>query len=236
MPQDRVESVERALKILNCFSADKPILNLIQLAELTGFYKSTILRLASSLERYGFLIRQNDGRFILGSAFIRLGDIARNNFSIEGLIRPRLEHLRDQLNESLAFYVRRGDKRICLYRANANRAIVHQLEEGLRLPLEKGAGGRVLLAFNGEKGEPYETIRTQGWYTSKGERDPEVASVAVPVLNEAGEAIAALAVSGLISRFPDERQAECAEILREKAKELAYSLDLQQLTEIINMK
>ncbi len=236
MPQDRVESVERALTILNCFTEEKPVLSLIQLAEQTGFYKSTILRLASSLERNGFIIRQSDGKFILGSAFIRLGDIARNNFSIEGLIRPVLEQLRDLLNESIAFYVRSGNKRICLYRANANRAILHQLEEGLHLPLEYGAGGRVLLAVSGEQGEPYETIRNQGWYASKGERDPEVASVAVPILNDNGDGIAALAVSGLISRFPYGRQIEYAAILKEKAEELAHNLDFQQLRDIINTK
>lgn len=236
MAQDRVEAVERALEIINCFTEEHSVLGLKQLAEMTGFYKSTILRLVASLERYGFIIRQRDGRFRLGSAFISLGDIARRSFDIAALVRPVLEDLRDQLNESIAFYVRSGNKRICLYRANANRAIRHQLEEGLRLPLERGAGGRILVAFSGEAGEPYDTIRSQGWYTSAGERDPEVASVAVPVLDGNGHILAALAASGLISRFDARRQKECVEILQVKAKELAEKLDPQPLLDMNHVK
>ena len=227
MPKDRVEAVERALGILNCFSEKTPVLSLKQLAEMTGFYKSTILRLAGSLERYGYLTRQEDGRFRLGMAFIGLGNIARQSLDIGAVVRPVIEELRDRFNESVAFYIRSGNQRVCLYRANANRAIRHQLEEGLRLPLDKGAGGRLLLAYAGEAGEPYETIRRKGWYTSLGERDPEVASVGVPVLGADGQILAVLTASGLISRFDEDRQRECAEVLQTKARELAERLGPQ---------
>lgn len=232
MPKDRVEAVERALDILNCFSEELPVLSLKQLAEETGFYKSTILRLAGSLERYGYLTRQMDGRFRLGTALISLGDIARRSFDISTIVRPVIEELRDRLNESVAFYTRSGNKRVCLYRANANRAIRHQLEEGLRLPLDKGAAGRILLAYSGEPGEPYETIRRNGWYTSLGERDPEVASVAVPILDPNGHILAVLATSGLISRFDKHRQLECVDILQSSALRLAERLDPQPFLEM----
>ncbi len=234
MPQDRVEAVERALEILNCFSENAPVVSLKQISEATGFYKSTILRLAASLERYGYLTRQVDGRFRLGTAVISLGDIARRSFDISSVVRPIIEELRDQFNESVAFYTHSGNKRICLYRANANRAIRHQLEEGLRLPLDKGAAGRILLAYKGEAGEPYETIRKQGWYTSLGERDPEVASVAVPILDSDGNILAVLATSGLISRFDEQRRQECALALQRKAAELAGQLDPLPLREMSN--
>ena len=68
MGQDKVEAVERALTILNAFAADKPELTLAELAVATGFYKSTILRLAGSLERFGYLIRRADGTFRLALA------------------------------------------------------------------------------------------------------------------------------------------------------------------------
>lgn len=232
MASDRVEAVERALELLNCFTEENSILSLKQLAAQTGFYKSTILRIASSLERYGYMIRQYDGRYRLGSALINLGDIARKSFDISDIVRPTLEELRDRFNESVAFYTKSGNKRICLYRANANRAIRHQLEEGRRLPLEKGAAGRVLLAYTGTAGELYDAIRQQGWYTSLGERDPEVASVGVPILSADGQILAVLSISGLISRFTEENQQNFVSALQEKAHQLADRLDPQPLLDM----
>ena len=43
------------------------------------------------------------------------------------------------------------------------------------LPLERGSGGRILLAFSGQKGEPYESVRREYCYASVGERDAETA-------------------------------------------------------------
>ncbi|MBN1957823.1 MAG: IclR family transcriptional regulator [Desulfuromonadales bacterium] len=232
MPSDRVESVERALEILNCFSEDQPVLSLKVLAEKTGFYKSTILRLSASLERYGYLVRQHDGQYRLGLALVSLGKISQLSCDISSIVRPVIEELRDRFNESVAFYARSGNKRICLYRANANRAIRHQLEEGRRLPLDRGATGKILLAYSGSEGEPFATIRKQGWYVSMGERDPEVASVAVPILTDNGNILAALSISGLISRFDTDRRQECVSALREKARYLAEQLEPQPFVEM----
>lgn len=224
MAANRVEAVERALEILNSFTENKTILSLKQLAENTGFYKSTILRLAASLERFDYLIRQEDGNYRLGSATLRLGEIYRKSASVSDIVRPVIEKLRNQFNESVAFYIKNGNLRICLYRANANRAIRHQIEEGNQLPLGCGAAGRILLAYTGTKGEPYETIVHQGWYASLGERDPEVAAVGVPILSSGGQIQAALCISGLISRFDETRQQEFVTALQKEADKLSQKL------------
>lgn len=229
MPAKRVEAVVRALTILDCFSAEQPQLSLKELAHQTGFYKSTILRLAGTLEQAEFLIRQADGRYQLGTALLRLGNLARTCFDAGTIVRPVLNEIRDQFNESVAFYIRRGDRRTCLYRANANRAIRHQLEEGQDLPLNKGAGGRILLAHNGTGSALDARIRRQGWYVSFGERDPEVASLGVPVFSAAGELLGALCISGLITRFNDDFQHLALPLLQEKARLLSQRLPAEQL-------
>ncbi len=55
MAQDRVEAVERALAMLDAFAPDKRALTLTELAQATELYKSTVLRLAGSLQRFGYL-------------------------------------------------------------------------------------------------------------------------------------------------------------------------------------
>ena len=70
-----VSAVERALSLLDAFNELDYALTLADLARRTGLYKSTILRLAESLQRMGYLKRLADGSFQLGAAPLRLGAI-----------------------------------------------------------------------------------------------------------------------------------------------------------------
>lgn len=224
MAEQRVEAVERALSILEAFVEGREMLSLAELSAKTGFYKSTILRLCGSLERFGYLSRGSDGRFRLGPALWRLGSLYRKGFDLGKKIRPELRLLVDATEETASFYVREGDERICLYRLNSPRAVRHYLDEGARLPLASGATGRVLLAFGGEPGRDFEAIRAQGHCVSVGERDPEVAAVAVPVI-EAGDRLrGALSVSGLVTRFDHSARQRALEVLGQSARRLAQAL------------
>src|SRR3989442_6136867 len=75
MSKDKVEAVERALAVLNAFHSDKPTMTLGEIASATGFYKSTILRLAGSLERLGYLIREERGGVRLRPALWPIGSV-----------------------------------------------------------------------------------------------------------------------------------------------------------------
>jgi len=75
------------------------------------------------------------------------------------------------------------------------------VREGDVLPLERGSGGRVLLAFGGAKGEPYETIRSEYCYASVGERDSETAGVSVPLFGTGQTLLGALTLAGPRSRI-----------------------------------
>ncbi|MGD9941599.1 MAG: IclR family transcriptional regulator [Burkholderiaceae bacterium] len=212
----RVEAVERALSLLTCFERRGQRLALTDLAARTGLYKSTVLRLASSLERLGYLRRDAGRRFVLGPELVRLGHLASPAPDFETRIRALLRQLVEFTGETASFYVRDGDARVCRYRENSPRSARHHLEEGARLPLTTGAAGHVLTAFSGgEADQAGQAVRVRGWSSSEGERDPDVAAVAVPVFDAAGRLSGALTVSGLRSRF-DARQRGSAlnELLR----------------------
>lgn len=224
MSENRVDAVERALLILDAFQEGERSLTLAALAKKTGLYKSTILRLAGSLERFGYLVRDDRGIYQLGPSLWRLGSLYRRNFDLGEHIRPELRRIVDATSETAAFYVREGQERVCLYRLNSPRPIRHHLDEGVRLPLDRGAAGRVLLAYDGMNGEPYETIRQNGHYTSLGERDPEIAAVSVPVFDASERLRGALSASALLSRFDAEARNAAIEAMRESAHRLKSSL------------
>jgi len=224
MGQDKVEAVERALTILGAFQADKPELTLADIAAATGFYKSTILRLAGSLERFGYLIREPNGAFRLGPSLWRLGSIYRHGFDLGDAIRPELRHLVDATQETASFYVREEDTRVCLFRQNSPQAARHHLDEGTQLPMSAGASAHVLAAYSSASGAKAASIKAQGYSVSLGERDPHVAAVAVPVFDIAARFRGALAISGLISRFNKTAQARALAQLKASAKRLATVL------------
>jgi DNA-binding IclR family transcriptional regulator len=223
MSNDKVEAVERALAILDAFHADKPAMTLRELAAATGFYKSTILRLAGSLERRSYLVRQESGQFRLGPAPWRLGSIYRLGFNLGDAIRPELGRLVDATGETASFYVREGDKRVCLFRHNSPQTARHHLDEGTELPLTAGASAHVLTTFSDEEAKPSakaKQIRERGYYISLGERDAQVAAVAVPVFDLAGGFLGALAISGLIGRFKDKARQSALTELQASAERL----------------
>lgn len=194
-----VEAVERALSLLDCFDQQHEKLSLAELAQRSGLYKSTILRLAVSLERFGYLERLETGEFTLGRSLWRLGSLYRGAYDQEKIMRSALKQLVRDTGETASCYIREQDQRLCLYRCEPDRAIRHSVAEGSRLPLDKGASGHILQ--NWTQTDP--DTKPSEFEISLGERDAEVAAIAVPVQNSGGVFVCALALSGPLGRFDD---------------------------------
>ncbi|MDX8494334.1 IclR family transcriptional regulator [Mesorhizobium sp. VK22B] len=197
---DGVAALDRAISILNAFTTADRSLGLAEIAARTGLYKSTILRLANSLMRGQLLERLEDGRYRIGPATFRLGALYQRSVVAMEILVPIMRDLSERSWESVAFYVRSGDVRTCLYRVESKHPIRYTIREGDVLPLLAGSGGRVLAAFSGEQGEPYETIRETYNYISLGDRDPQTAGVSAPVFGPGRTLVGALTLSGPSTR------------------------------------
>jgi DNA-binding IclR family transcriptional regulator len=197
-----VAAVERAFAILGAFRADDTgSVSLAELAVRTGLYKSTILRIAQSLIRHRFLQRTEDGRYQIGSAALMLAAHYQRSLHVRDVLLPIMHELSQASGESVAFYVRENDMRVCLFRVDSTRAIRYHVREGDVLPLEKGSGGRVLLAYADARGEPYDSIRRDFHYISLGDREAEIAGISAPVFDMNGRLAGALTLAGPTSRF-----------------------------------
>jgi DNA-binding IclR family transcriptional regulator len=191
-----VAAVDRSLAILDAFTEQDDVLTLAELSKRTGLHKSTLIRLAESLEKFGYVRRADKGIYRLGSKVLFLGSLYQKHFRTSEFVPAALRQMVKELREGASFYVRDEDQRVCLHRVDASRAVRDTIHEGDRLPLSVGAAGHVILAFSGLTGKRYDAIRKDFFAESYGERDPETAAVACPVFGLDQRFVGALSISG----------------------------------------
>lgn len=224
MTREGVAAVDRALTILDVFMEGGESLTLTDISKRSGFYKSTTLRLAESLEKFGYLRRLEDGTYRLGPKPLYLGSLYQRHFRSADIVVPVLRKIVDELQEGASFFIQDNNARICLHRVDAPRSVRDSVHEGDALPLGVGASGHVMRAFAGETGEKYDRIRQSLYSISLGERDPEIGAVACPVFGIGQKLAGVVSTSGPKYRFSDEKIAQIIPILKHHAADLTQAL------------
>lgn len=219
-----VAAVERALSLLDAFREGDAQLTLAELADRTGLYKSTILRLAQTLETRGWLARRSDGAYHVGPAALRLARLYQNAVKPEDVILPALRKLVEQTEESAGFHIRFGDKRLCLYRVDSPQVLRDHFRPGDALPLERGAGGHVILAFTDPKDKTHATVRERLLAVSSGTLTRDMSGVAAPVFDANDAFLGAISLSGPMTRFGAKVLPRFESLVRATARELTAAL------------
>jgi len=219
-----VAAVDRALSILVAIeAAEDGSMSLAELATATLLYKSTLLRLLVSLERGALVVRRADQRYALGPFAFRLGMSFEAHNPIERSLAPIMRELVEKGTESPSFHIRHDEtRRLCLMRLDSRHSTLDRVRAGDLLPIDRGAAGRILLAF-GELGAatPPEVPRTM---VSRGERDPLCGAIAAPVFGPRGELVGALSLSGPLDRFTPESVDRMTGLLLEAVDQASRAL------------
>jgi IclR family transcriptional regulator, KDG regulon repressor len=235
-----VRAAERALDILLCFTQE-PELSLTDVARMTELNKSTVYRLLATLEEKGFLIRDaKTEKYRLG---FRVWELSANLSQTDDpavLFLPEMERLRDQVEETVSLYIRDGMERIRIQAVESTQTIRRVAPLGARMPLSVGASSKVLVAYadpavqkmvlsdpswpdNVDKDQyirQLDEIRNRGYATSFEEREAGTSAIAAPVLDRSGNIMAALSISGPVSRFTMERMQEVIPKLLESTRRM----------------
>jgi DNA-binding IclR family transcriptional regulator len=202
--------LDKSVAILAALAERGP-LSLAGLVEATGLSRPTVHRLAAALEAHRLVGRDGAGRYRLGLRVLAWAGAVTAEFGLAEAARPVLEALRDETGESAQLFVRDGDSRLCVAASERPAGLRDTVPVGAVLPIDRGSGGKVLLAFAGEPDgagrfpgidrAELETIRRRGWAASVAEREEGVCSVSAPVLDSGGRVHAALGVSGPVNRL-----------------------------------
>ncbi len=216
-PKPPAGVLERGISILECFREDRLRMTLRELAECTGLDKATLLRLLGVLQRARMVHRFDSGSYAPGPALLHMGMLYRSTFDLGTRLQPVLHAVMQQTGETVAFYIRSGDDRVCLYRENTVKEVRHHVEVGTRLPLAAGgSSAHILLAFTGSPTPHQAEIDAKGYAMTRAERVDEMASVALPVFDGDGTFLGAMVVIGLASRHNIVAQRKAADIVRQE--------------------
>jgi IclR family transcriptional regulator, KDG regulon repressor len=210
-----VRSVARALDIIDSFTPGKLDASLSELAHGIGLPMSTTSRLVATLVKRGYVYKdEKSQRYSLGPRITQLGFLGFSNLDLRKVALPFMENLNRLYDEGVSLYVAQGDERVCVERIESRRPLRRVINIGDRLPLTRGAAGRVLLAYlPKEKREellrqdPFTTeealaqLRHGGYTVSLGEREEGVSSIAAPIMDARSIVVAALTMSGPSVRF-----------------------------------
>ncbi|HEV3289448.1 MAG TPA: IclR family transcriptional regulator C-terminal domain-containing protein [Streptosporangiaceae bacterium] len=223
---DFVQSLDRGLAVIRCFSSEHPSLTLSEVAERTGLTRAAARRFLLTLQELGY-VGSSGRQFSLRPRVLALGYAYLSSFSVAQIAQPHLEDLAEELHESCSVSVLDGDDLVYVARASANRIMTIALTVGTRLPPYPTSMGRVLLAHLPEAEleaylsrtelrkltdrtvvDPAElrailaTVRSQGWAAVDQELEAGVRSIAVPIRDSSRKVVAAINASAHAARVP----------------------------------
>ncbi len=217
------------------------------MAEAVSLSKATAHRMLKILEQEDFVYRSpENGHYQLGPEIIVLGSRALRAMDIRGAARPELEALARSTGEDATLESLVGNEVLILEEERGHGLLSIETELGTRWPAHATATGKVLIAFSegGMKEPPdgltpltkhtivswdewsraLEEVRHQGYATNLEELVYGYQSVAAPVRDQDGRAIAALSVGGSVHRVTLKRIPALAKDVREAALRLSKRL------------
>jgi IclR family acetate operon transcriptional repressor len=245
-----VQSVDRALQIIETLAEDDEGYRLSDLAVRTGLSTSTAHRLLTTLEKRRFVqfdptcLKWHVGAqsFAVGATFTR-----RRNVVAQAV--PYLRKLRDRTRETANLAVVDDEAIIVLTRVESREIMRSLTKVGGRVAMVASGVGKAVLATYSDAevgaiirhhGMPRLTeksivrpgdlfkelgaIRRQGYAVDDEEACMGLRCIAAVVYNDCSEPLAAISVSGMTSRVSDDRLPDLGKAVREVAAELTAAL------------
>ncbi|OPX35058.1 MAG: hypothetical protein B1H11_09735 [Desulfobacteraceae bacterium 4484_190.1] len=220
-PSYRIQAVERALDILDCFTFENKEFGLFEIAEKTGLNKTTVKRMLVNLAQRKYV--QQDPRtkkYRLGMRLFELGGIVFSSFSLRKAAAHFMDLLQKETKSTVLLGAMMEEQLVYIDKREGNGMIRISSEIGWRRPFHYGMLGMILSAYLDPpevklllKKYPLEAytprsitdkerfkdrleeIRKQGYVIEVGEAVEGVIGIAAPIRNYTRNVIAALGIA-----------------------------------------
>lgn len=248
--QEIVQSVDRALSILEVLSNYEDGLGITEISEKVGLHKSTVHRLLATLIYKGY-VEQNhiNNKYKLTLKLFEIGNKRVENMDLVEVARPYLKELVEKTNEVAHLVVSEGTEIIYVAKEESQNTIRTHSRIGHRRPLYCTAVGKSILSHMSDKEindiwnkshiekltehtitdfeklkECLCEVREKGYAVDEQENEVGVRCVAASIFNHKGEVCGAISISGSIISFTDEKLDEFSKLIIEYAKKISKKL------------
>jgi DNA-binding IclR family transcriptional regulator len=247
----RIQSLERALDILECFSFQKRELTLSDLVHMTGLNKTTVKRITANLLSRGYLQLNPVGKqYKLGMRLFEFGGIVFSSFSLrEAAIYP-MSRLRKRTEATVLLGTEMDDQLVYIDKREGSGMIRILSNIGWRRPLHYGMLGMTLMAHMDSRRiqnilkktplaahTPYaitdidafglrlEKIRRNGYILEKEEAVEGIVGIAAPIRDYSRRVVAAIGIAmSTALRHSDKELDRRVDIVRSTADEISDNL------------
>ncbi len=231
------QSLERGLAILGCYTQQRSVLGIAELADELGMSRSTTHRYVITLVALGYLEQGASRKYRLGLRVTDLGMAVLNSTGLREASRAPLEELRHRTSYTASLAVLDGSEILYVERARSYRRGQHKIDLNLRLgsrlPAYCTAMGKVLLANLPEAEQrdllanptltrrgpntittkkalrtELELVLDEGIAVNDEELAPGLVAIARPVRNAQGEVLAAIGLAAHTSMIASEEMVD----------------------------
>ncbi len=225
---DRTTVLGKVLVVLHAFHPDDDAVSLAELGRRTGLPKTTLHRIAADLVQARLLDRVGGG-YRLGGQLFELGMRASVERGLLDVAIPFMQDLYERTHETVHLGIREGIEVVYVEKIGGHRQANTPSRVGGRMPLYCTALGKALLAFSPRdvlervvaaglqrhtprtiiapgllRGELRKAVR-EGVAFEHEESAPGIVCVAAPVRGADEQALAAVSVTGPVTRFRPEQ-------------------------------
>ena len=143
-----IQSVSRALDILETFSIGQEALGVTDLSRKLKLHKNNVFRLLATLETRGYVEQElESGNYRLGMKTFEVASVFLHHLGLVKQARPVLEQLARETDEAACLGVLDGAHSVCVDVAETSQAVRVVSHLGQRQPAHASALGKAQLAF-----------------------------------------------------------------------------------------
>lgn len=235
-----MQTVQKAGRILNLFSVEKPEWGVSEVAAMLGLPKSSASAMMSSLADQGLLRRTGERRYRLGWRIMAMSRVLLETTEFRDEARRGMEHLVCLFGETVHLAALERGQVIYVDKMQGTRAVqVAVTAVGGKFAAHASGVGKAILAYQPwekvveilEKGgmpaltkntittleefrEELERVRKKGCAYDLEEGVPELCCVAAPIRNHTGEVVASMSLSVPAYRFWESEEKYRNELMR----------------------
>ncbi len=238
------QAVDRAARLLTDIVDAPEALTFSELAAASGLAKSTTSRLLFALERHGLVRREASSGYLPGAVFVRYAWKKGRESDLVDMAQPFLQRLGEVTRETINLGVASSGFVDQIAQVDSPYVLGATNWVGREVPLHCSAQGKVLLAHGVATLPPgrlerltgntvtsraalsaqLDEVRRRGFAVTAEELEPGLVAISSPVYNDGGAAVAALSVSGPVTRLSSQRLGETVAACVRESNALSHLL------------